>query len=100
MPDFEENEMRKSNKNAIEKIQNHLLEHFLPLHPNSKIKVKKGYGKNIHILIISKDFAGAPVKQRDEMVWPILEKLPKEEFFRISLCLLWAEEEVPEGVTV
>lgn len=92
--------MKKSNKSAIEKIQNHLQEHFLPLHPDSKIKVKKGYGKNIHILIISEDFAGVPVKQRDEMVWQILENLPEEEIFRISLCLLWTEEEAPEGIAV
>ncbi len=94
---LEVNVMR-AKKRTIERIRNHLEEHFLPEHPNAKIMVGEGYKENIHLMIISEDFADVPSRKRDDMVWPILEQLPNKDFFRISLCLLLTKDELPDGV--
>ena len=90
--------MRSAKKKAMERIRKHLDEHFLPEHPNAKIMVGEGYNENIHLMIISEDFADLSSRKRDDMVWPILEQLFSKDFFRISLCLLLTKDELPDGV--
>jgi len=90
--------MRRAKKKAIERIRKHLEEHLLPKHPNAIIMVGEGYKENIHLMIISEDFADVSSRKRDDMVWPILEQLSPKDFFRISLCLLLTRNELPEGV--
>jgi len=90
--------MRNAKRKAMARIRKHLEEHFLPGHPNAQIMVGEGYNENIHLMIISEDFADVPSRKRDDMVWSILEQLPPKDFFRISLCLLLTKNELPDGI--
>lgn len=81
-------------KELMRRIKQMLKAEFVATHPGSKIKVSEGWGDNIHVLVVSEAFKGMPAEKRDDMVWPILEKLPKTEMTHISLCLLLTPEEV------
>jgi len=80
-------------KELMKRIEQMLKAEFVATHPGSEIQVSKGWGDNIHVLVVSEAFKGMPAEKRDDMVWPILEKLPKTEMTHISLCLLLTPEE-------
>lgn len=85
------------NKREVKELMKHveqmLKADFVATHPDSEIQVSEGWGDNIHILVVSEAFKGMPAEKRDDMVWPILEKLPKADMIHISLCLLLTPEE-------
>lgn len=80
-------------KELMKCIKQMLKADFVATHPGSEIQVSEGWGDNIHVLVVSEAFKGMSAEKRDNMVWPILEKLPKDEMIHISLCLLLTPEE-------
>jgi len=84
---------RREVKKPMKHIEQMLKAEFVATHPGSEIQVSEGWGDNIHVLVVSEAFKGMPAEKRDDMVWPILEKLPEDEMIYISLCLLLTPEE-------
>ena len=80
-------------KTLMQHIEQMLKAEFAAIQAGSEVHVSKGWNDNIHVLVVSHAFKGIPAKARDDMVWPILEKLPETEMRHISLCLLLTPEE-------
>ncbi len=68
-------------------------------HPAAKIEVYRYNPAPIRIRIVDRDFQGKSRTQRDNEVWPILQKLPDSSRLDITMCLLLAPEEQESSVT-
>jgi len=80
-------------KALMKRIKQMLKKEFAAIQTGSEVYVSKGWNDNINVLVVSEAFEGMPAKARDNMVWPILEKLPETEMRHISLCLLLTPDE-------
>ncbi len=78
---------------TTKKIKKLLSETFGAQHSNARVLVHKGYWGGVHIVVISDAFEKKSLSERDEMVWPILETLPKRDQIQIRLCLLITHDE-------
>lgn len=48
----------------------------------------------IHIVVVSKQFVGLELEERDEEIWPILEThLKPDQLQRIAMCMLLTPQE-------
>ncbi len=72
----------------IRLVKKALEEHYRKRHPSALIDVYKRHHFILRIRIIDPDFKGKDWIQREEEVWPILEKLPEETFANITMLLL------------
>ncbi|MBM3238762.1 hypothetical protein FJZ31_20930 [Candidatus Poribacteria bacterium] len=84
--------MRKQTP-TTKKIKKLLSETFGTQHSDARIWVHKEHWGGVHIVIISDVFEKKGLSDRDEMVWPILETLPKRDQMQIRLCLLITHDE-------
>lgn len=85
--------MKRKQTPTTKKIKKLLSETFGAQHSDARILVHKGHWGGVHIVIISDVFKKKDLSERDEMVWPILETLPKRDQMQIRLCLLITHDE-------
>ena len=62
-------------------------------HPAAEASAYRYNSASVRVRIIDPDFAGKDTAERDDMVWPILEKLPDPVLEDISVVLLIPPEE-------
>lgn len=68
-------------------------------HQAAQIEVYRYNPASIRIRIVDLDFKGKSRTERDNEVWPILQKLPDSSRLDITMCLLLAPEEKESSVT-
>lgn len=78
---------------AVWAIRNILQTHFHLDHPQAVIDVYRYNSACVRIRIIDPSFAGMEIQDREQMVWPILERLPDEIVGQISVLLTIPPEE-------
>lgn len=72
-----------------EKINEVARQYFRNFDTKAIIQIKLGFGNNIHIHITTELFEKMSWREREEMVWSLLEKsLTKKEIEKISLLML------------
>lgn len=55
--------------------------------------------RRIHIVVVSKQFAGLDLEERDEKVWPVLEtNLKPDQLQRIAMCMLLTPQEAAKMI--
>jgi stress-induced morphogen len=81
---------------ASQKIEK-VLQEYEQSHKKAKPEVKWQNSVSRRIRIIDPDFAHQSLVEREEMVWPFLERLPKEVQSYITMLLLLTPDEVKEG---
>jgi hypothetical protein len=70
------------------------LEAYCRNHPSAKVTVKRRDWASVHIRVIDPDFKGLDRVEREEAVWPFLDKLPEEAKADISWLILLTPQEV------
>jgi stress-induced morphogen len=65
----------------------------LNLHP-TLFEIELTIAETLHVYLIAPEFSGKTERERDLMIWPVLEnKLPGRVLMDISVCMLLAPEE-------
>jgi hypothetical protein len=62
-------------------------------HPQAKIEAYRQNAVSVRIRVLNAEFAGRSRAQREEEIWPFLNKLPEETLAEISLLLLLTPDE-------
>lgn len=65
-------------------------------HENSTVDVSDGYKGNIHIIVVSSRFSGKSEKEKEDMLWSIIEAsdLSESEKNKISLLIPYSPKEL------
>ena len=69
------------------------LEEYQAAHPQAEIEAYRQNSVSVRVRIIDPDFADKGRVQREDEIWPYLERLPEETAQEISLLLLFAPGE-------
>jgi stress-induced morphogen len=77
----------------VERIQRALEVGYGRSQRKAKIEVYRYNPGVIRIRIIDPDFAGANRVKREDLIWPILDKLPDETVEQVTLVLLLTPKE-------
>ena len=83
----------KTTDSQTARIRQKLEEEYLPKHPDAQIDVYRYNPVSIRVRILDPDFAGKDVREREDMVWPILDTLPDRVLTDLSILLLLPPEE-------
>jgi len=63
--------------------------------PNDLVDVSDGTGDCIHIVVVSRKFDGRRLKERNDLLWSILERnLQPKEWGKVSLSVGASPEEI------
>jgi acid stress-induced BolA-like protein IbaG/YrbA len=64
--------------------------------PGETVDVSDGYKENIHIVVVSQKFTGLSEKEKQDMLWSIIDKsdLSDSEKVKISLILPYSPKEL------
>jgi stress-induced morphogen len=73
------------------------LEEYEESHPNAEIETYRQNSVSVRARIIDPDFNGKSRAQREEELWPLLNKLPDEVTAEISLLLLLTPKEAKKS---
>ncbi|MBN2196315.1 MAG: hypothetical protein JW751_26110 [Polyangiaceae bacterium] len=60
--------------------------------PHDTVDVSPGYGSNLHVLVVSRRFDGMSERERQELLWSVIDRadLTDAEKTRISLLLAYS----------
>jgi hypothetical protein len=75
------------------------LEEYQAAHPRAEIEAYRQNSVSVRVRIIDPDLAGKSRVQREEEIWPLLEKLPEETVQEISLLLLFTPDETAKSLS-
>jgi acid stress-induced BolA-like protein IbaG/YrbA len=72
-----------------DQIKTELAQHLRQFFPHDTIDVSDGYGSNIHILVVTKNFDNMTNSQQQDHIWDIIRQsnLEEHELQKISLAL-------------
>jgi stress-induced morphogen len=63
--------------------------------PDDLVDVSDGPGDSIHLVIVSRKFDGRRMKEKNDMIWSVLEEnLKPEEWGKVSLSVGASPEEI------
>ena len=63
--------------------------------PDDLVDVSDGPEDSIHLVIVSRQFDGRRMKEKDEMIWSVLtQKLRPDEWGKVSLSIGASPEEI------
>lgn len=63
--------------------------------PNDLVDVSDGPDDSIHIVIVSRQFNGRRMKEKNDLIWSVLvQKLSPEEWGKVSLSVWTSPEEI------
>jgi len=79
-------------------IEQRLMNEYLSKHPLADIRVYRYNPAAIRVRIVDPDFAGMDLPNREQVIWPILEKLPEDVRLDVTVCLLITPEEQPRSM--
>jgi YD repeat-containing protein len=88
----------KKNDQAVRTILQALQAEYGPSHPKANIEAYRYNPASIRIRITDPDFRRTNLLDREELVDPILEKLPEDIRSEITLLLLLTPEEQRESM--
>lgn len=83
----------KQNDKGTRLIEQRLQRDYLAKHPHAVLRVYRYNPAAIRVRIVDPDFAGMDLAEREELIWPILEKLPEDVRLDVTVCLLITPEE-------
>ena len=86
---------RKSEQNGdgpMKLIQG-ALEEYGKAHPKAKIDLYRHSSVSVRVRIVDISFEGKSRTQREDEIWPLLERLPEEVVAELSLLLLLTPKE-------
>jgi hypothetical protein len=75
-----------------------VLEQYNSAHPQARIEIYRHNTASVRIRIIDPDFKARNWVQREEEIWPLLEKLPEDVVSDIGLLLLFTPEEASKSL--
>jgi stress-induced morphogen len=73
---------------AEPRVKRQLRDHFrkaLVRHPDEWVRVKNGYGDNVHVAIVSRAFKGLNLIDRHRMSHDLLHQLPQDTWQYVTL---------------
>lgn len=77
-----------------ERIQNVLRRHFFK-DKQDLVDVSDGPGDSVHVVVVSRKFDGKRLREKNAMIWNVLEKhLKPVEWGKISLSIGASPEEI------
>lgn len=64
--------------------------------PGETVDVSDGHGDNVHVIVVSRKFAGMREKEKQELLWGAIDKsnLSDEEKVKISLILPYSPSDL------
>ncbi len=63
--------------------------------PDDMVDVSDGPGDNIHVVIVSRKFDGRRMKEKNDLIWSLLQSnLAEEEWGKVTLSVGASPEEV------
>ena len=82
----------------LRQIEQVLREGYGLSHPDALIDVRRQNSVAIRIRIIDDAFAGEDFAEREQQIWPLLERLPDEVFEQITMVLLLTHDEKAQSM--
>ncbi len=78
----------------IKKIIEELLRN--EFNKNSTVDITDGYQDNIHVVVVSRKFSGKSEKEKEDMIWSVIETsdLSDSDKNKISLIVPYSPEEL------
>jgi hypothetical protein len=70
-----------------------VLSSYEQAHPRAMIEGRRQNPVAIRVRIIDPDFEGIDLVDREDEIWPLLQKLPEEVFANLTMLLLLTPEE-------
>jgi stress-induced morphogen len=62
--------------------------------PQDLVDVSDGPEDSIHVVVVSRKFDGRRLKERNDLIWSVLEKLKPEEWGKVTLSVGTSPEEI------
>jgi stress-induced morphogen len=62
--------------------------------PDDLVDVADGPDDSIHVVIVSRKFDGYRMKQKNDLIWSVLETLPPDEWGKVTLSIGASPEEI------
>src|SRR5437764_5629528 len=73
------------------------LERYQAQHENAEIEVFRRNSAAIRVCVVDPDFEGKSDHERDRMVWPLLQQLPRDVIWELSILLLLTPDETKKS---
>ena len=83
---------------ALCQIEHMLRDSYGRAHPSATIEVRRQNSVALRVRIIDDAFEGRDFAERDQQVWPLLERLPDEVFEQITMVLLLTPDEKSQSM--
>lgn len=74
-----------------------VLEDYESKHPNAEIEAYRHNSVSVRVRIINPDFKGKDRGEREDEIWPLVEKLPEQTVSELSLLLLFTPQEAKKS---
>jgi hypothetical protein len=62
--------------------------------PDDLVDVSDGPDDSIHVVVVSRKFDGYRLKEKNDLIWSVLETLPPDEWGKVTLSIGASPEEI------
>ena len=61
---------------------------------NDLVDVSDGPDDSIHVVVVSRKFDGYRMKEKNDLIWSVLDTLPPDEWGKVALSIGTSPEEI------